>query len=36
MEMTMVNSYEDWIELYKINFLGVQLENINDQRWLKY
>jgi CheY-like chemotaxis protein len=32
MEMAMVNSYEDWIELYKkLIFWELELENINDQ-----
>ncbi|WP_367769703.1 bifunctional response regulator/alkaline phosphatase family protein [Flavobacterium sp. WC2421] len=32
MEMAMVNSYEDWIELYKkLIFWELQLETINDQ-----
>ncbi|MFC5684662.1 T9SS response regulator signal transducer PorX [Flavobacterium sp. MAHUQ-51] len=32
MEMGMVNSYEDWIELYKkLLFWELQLEDINDQ-----
>jgi len=32
MEMAMVNSYEDWIELYKkLLFWELELENINDQ-----
>jgi CheY-like chemotaxis protein len=32
MEMAMVNSYEDWIELYKkLVFWELKLENINDQ-----
>ncbi|UQD56954.1 bifunctional response regulator/alkaline phosphatase family protein [Flavobacterium sp. K5-23] len=32
MEMSMVNSYEDWIELYKkLVFWELKLENINDQ-----
>ena len=32
MEMAMVNSYEDWIELYKkLIFWEMQLETINDQ-----
>ena len=32
MEMAMVNSYEDWIELYKkLVFWELELENINDQ-----
>lgn len=32
MEMAMVNSYEDWIELYKkLIFWELKLENINDQ-----
>ncbi len=31
MEMTMVNSYEDWIELYKkLTFWEIELESIND------
>ncbi|TDD74950.1 T9SS response regulator signal transducer PorX [Flavobacterium caseinilyticum] len=31
-EMAMVNSYEDWIELYKkLIFWELELENINDQ-----
>lgn len=30
--MAMVNSYEDWIELYKkLMFWELELENINDQ-----
>ncbi|WP_348822167.1 bifunctional response regulator/alkaline phosphatase family protein [Flavobacterium aestuarii] len=32
MEMAMVNSYEDWVELYKkLLFWELELENINDQ-----
>ncbi|WP_264564307.1 bifunctional response regulator/alkaline phosphatase family protein [Flavobacterium sp. N3904] len=32
MEMAMVNSYEDWVELYKkLIFWELELENINDQ-----
>ncbi|UFH34801.1 bifunctional response regulator/alkaline phosphatase family protein [Flavobacterium acetivorans] len=32
MDMAMVNSYEDWIELYKkLIFWELKLENINDQ-----
>ena len=32
MELAMVNSYEDWIELYKkLIFWELELENINDQ-----
>ena len=32
MEMAMVNSYEDWIEMYKkLIFWELQLENIDDQ-----
>jgi CheY-like chemotaxis protein len=32
MEMAMVNSYEDWVELYKkLVFWELELENINDQ-----
>ena len=32
MEMSMVNSYEDWVELYKkLIFWELELENINDQ-----
>ncbi|MBC5839691.1 T9SS response regulator signal transducer PorX [Flavobacterium muglaense] len=32
MEMAMVNSYEDWVELYKkLIFWEMQLETINDQ-----
>lgn len=32
MEMAMVNSYEDWIELYKkLIFWELELENIDDQ-----
>jgi len=32
MEMGMVNSYEDWVELYKkLIFWELELENINDQ-----
>lgn len=32
LEMAMVNSYEDWIELYKkLLFWEIELENINDQ-----
>ena len=32
MEMSLVNSYEDWIELYKkLIFWELELENINDQ-----
>ena len=32
MEMAMVNSYEDWVELYKkLVFWEIELENINDQ-----
>ena len=30
MEMAMVNSYEDWVELYK-KLIFLELENINDQ-----
>jgi hypothetical protein len=30
MEMAMVNSYEDWVELYKLIFWELNLENIND------
>ncbi|MBF4473378.1 bifunctional response regulator/alkaline phosphatase family protein [Flavobacterium sp. HJJ] len=32
MELAMVNSYEDWVELYKkLLFWELELENINDQ-----
>jgi CheY-like chemotaxis protein len=32
MDMAMVNSYEDWVELYKkLLFWELELENINDQ-----
>jgi CheY-like chemotaxis protein len=32
MEMAMVNSYEEWVELYKkLIFWEIELENINDQ-----
>jgi hypothetical protein len=32
MEMAMVNSHEDWVELYKkLIFWELELENINDQ-----
>ncbi|NDP27402.1 MAG: bifunctional response regulator/alkaline phosphatase family protein [Flavobacterium sp.] len=32
MEMAMVNTYEDWVELYKkLIFWELELENINDQ-----
>ena len=32
MEMAMVNTYEDWVELYKkLVFWELELENINDQ-----
>jgi hypothetical protein len=32
MDMAMVNSYEDWVELYKkLLFWEIELENINDQ-----
>jgi CheY-like chemotaxis protein len=32
MEMAMVNTYEDWVELYKkLLFWELELENINDQ-----
>lgn len=36
MEMGMVNSYEDWIELYKkLLFWELQLEDINDQSMIE-
>ena len=36
MEMAMVNSYEDWIELYKkLIFWELELENINDQSMIE-
>jgi CheY-like chemotaxis protein len=36
MEMAMVNSYEDWIELYKkLIFWELELENINDQSMME-
>jgi serine protease inhibitor len=35
MEMGMVNSYEDWVELYKISFWELQLENITDQAMIE-
>ncbi|MEL1240221.1 T9SS response regulator signal transducer PorX [Flavobacterium flavipallidum] len=36
MEMGMVNSYEDWIELYKkLLFWELQLEDINDQAMIE-
>lgn len=36
LEMGMVNSYEDWIELYKkLLFWELQLENINDQSMIE-
>ena len=36
MEMTMVNSYEDWVELYKkLIFWELELENIDDQSMIE-
>jgi CheY-like chemotaxis protein len=36
MEMAMVNSYEDWIELYKkLIFWELELENIDDQSMIE-
>ncbi|HQK40798.1 MAG TPA: bifunctional response regulator/alkaline phosphatase family protein, partial [Flavobacterium alvei] len=36
MEMAMVNSYEDWIELYKkLLFWELELENIDDQAMIE-
>ncbi|KDN53907.1 T9SS response regulator signal transducer PorX [Flavobacterium seoulense] len=36
MEMGMVNSYEDWVELYKkLLFWELQLEDINDQSMIE-
>jgi CheY-like chemotaxis protein len=36
MEMAMVNSFEDWIELYKkLIFWELELENINDQSMIE-
>ena len=36
MEMSMVNSYEDWIELYKkLIFWELELENIDDQSMIE-
>jgi len=36
MEMAMVNSYEDWVELYKkLIFWELELENINDQSMIE-
>ncbi len=36
MEMAMVNSYEDWIELYKkLIFWELELENIDDQAMIE-
>jgi CheY-like chemotaxis protein len=36
MEMAMVNSYEDWVELYKkLIFWELQLEDINDQSMIE-
>jgi CheY-like chemotaxis protein len=36
MEMTMVNSYEDWVELYKkLIFWELELENIDDQAMIE-
>jgi hypothetical protein len=28
--MAMVNSYEDWVSCTKVDFLELNLENIND------
>jgi hypothetical protein len=36
MEMAIVNSYEDWVELYKkLIFWELELENINDQSMIE-
>ncbi|WNM18731.1 T9SS response regulator signal transducer PorX [Flavobacterium capsici] len=36
MDMAMVNSYEDWVELYKkLLFWELELENINDQAMIE-
>ena len=36
MEMAMVNSYEDWVELYKkLIFWELELENIDDQNMIE-
>ena len=36
MELAMVNSYEDWVELYKkLLFWELKLENINDQAMIE-
>jgi hypothetical protein len=35
MEMAMVNSYQDWVELYKkLIFWELNLENINDHQMI--
>ena len=36
MDMSMVNSYEEWVELYKkLVFWEIELENINDQSMIE-
>jgi plasmid replication initiation protein len=32
--MAMVNSYQDWVELYKKLILELNLENINDHQMI--